>query len=89
MVERSIILFYGHVSYGGTQIVGGVTLYSHLSDITCCHKAILSQTESSLGLFCSLSILLSKYTLQIKMKMYLISEITIKMLTKIKMEDKQ
>ena len=58
----------------GPKIVGDVTLYSHLSDITCCHKAILSPTESSLDLFCSLIILLSKYALQIKMRICLISE---------------
>ena len=61
----------------GTKIVGDVTLFSHLSDITChacCQRAILSPIESSLGLFYSLIILLSKYVLQIKMRICLISE---------------
>ena len=38
------------------------------------HRAILIPIESSLGLFYSLIILLSKYGLQIKMRIYLISE---------------
>ena len=59
-----------------------------LSSITCCHRAILSSIESSLGLFYSLIILLSKYVLQIKMRICLTSE-TIKMLAKIEMEDKR
>ena len=54
--------------------MGDVTLFSHLSDITCCHRAILTPIESSLGLFYNLIILLSKYVLQIKMRIYLISE---------------
>ena len=62
------------VIWWDTKIVGDVTLYSHLSDITCCHRAILSPIESCLGSFYSLIILLSKYALQIKMRIYLISE---------------
>ena len=62
------------VIWWDTKIVGDVTLFSHLSDITCCHRAILSPIESSLGLFQSLIILLSKYVLQIKMRICLISE---------------
>ena len=42
--------------------------------ITCYHRAILSPIESRLGLFYSLIILLSKYVLQIKMRIYLITE---------------
>ena len=62
------------VVWWDTKIVGDITLFSHLSDITCCHRAILTPIESSLGLFYSLIILLSKYVLQIKMRIYLISE---------------
>ena len=47
------------------------TLYSHLSDITCCHRAILSPIESSLGLFIAC---LFYYVLKIKMRICLISE---------------
>ena len=54
--------------------MGDVTLFSHLSDITCCHRAIPSPIVSSLGLFYRLIILLSKYVLQIKMRIRLISE---------------
>ena len=54
--------------------MGEVTLFSHLSDITCCHRAILNPIESSLGLFNSLIILLSKNVLQIKLRICLISE---------------
>ena len=62
------------VVWWDTKIVGDVTLYSYLSDVTCCHRAILSSIESSLGLFYSLIILLAKYVLQIKMRICLISE---------------
>ena len=48
------------VVWWDTKIVGDVTLYSFLSDITYCHRAILSPIESSLGLFSSFIILLSK-----------------------------
>ena len=62
------------VVWWDTKIVGDVTLFPHLSDITCCHRVILSPIESSLGLFCSLIILLSKYVLQIKIRICLINE---------------
>ena len=65
---------WSRVVWWDTKIVGDITLFSHLSDITCCHKAILSPIESSLGLFNSLIILLSKNVLQIKMRICLISE---------------
>ena len=68
------ILLWSCVVWWDTKIVGDVTLCPHLSDITCCHRAILSPIESSLGLFCSLIILLSKYVLQIKIRICLISE---------------
>ena len=67
-------LVWSCVVWWDTKIVGDVKLFPHLSDITCCHRVILSPIESSLGLFCSLIILLSKYVLQIKIRICLISE---------------
>ena len=69
-----LISYWSCVIWWDTKIVGDVTLFSHLSDITCCHRAILSPIESSLGLFYNLIILLSKNVLQIKMRICLISE---------------
>ena len=54
--------------------MGDVTLASSFSDLTCCHRAILSPIASSLDLFYSLIILLSKYVFQIKIRICLISE---------------
>ena len=67
------VYIWSCVVWWDTKIVGDVTLCSHLSNITYCHRTILSPIELSLGLFYSLIILLSKYVLQIKIRICLIS----------------
>ena len=71
---KSLKCIWSCVVWWDIKIVGDVTLVSSFSDSTCCHRAILSPIASSLDLFYSLIILLSKYVFQIKIRICLISE---------------